>query len=283
MSTTYVDEFSLRARYGVELRYLEIASFRNMAQSSKPEQIKAFREVIEQDGYDIKVDERNLTEGIKYALALRHLAEKEGLQIIAMNDVIDEMHEQLGLRPCLFDPHMRTSNVVVVMEADIAAGIAMRTLRLFTGQSPFYTEIFTADLESNSLLMGHAGYHDPINRDPDQPLQVIPDVEYENSDIFTGASIYFKYRPGPVTVINSVYTGEKLRWCVFEGESLEGPMKMSGNCHLFCRIALPAATFYKRMLDAGVSQHFVVVSEHIRKSLKTLCQWLDIDFLDLSS
>jgi len=199
-----------------------------------------------------------------------------------MNDVIDEMHAQLGLRPCLFNPHMSNSGVIVVMEADIAAGVAMRTLRLFTGQSPFYTEIFTADLENNSLLMGHAGYHDPINRDPDQPLQIIPDVEYENSDTFTGAAIYFKYRPGPVTVINSVYTGVKLRWSVFEGESLPGPMKMDGNCHLFCSTELPAAALYGRMLDAGVSQHFVIVPGHIKGSLKTLCGWLDIDFLDLS-
>ena len=58
-------------------------------------------------------------------------------------------------------------------------------------------------------------------------------------------------------------------------------MKMGGNCHLFCRIALPAADFYKRTLDEGVSQHFVVVSGHIEESLKTLCHWLDIDFLDL--
>ena len=32
MSTTYVDEFGLRARYGVELRYLELERFRRTAQ-----------------------------------------------------------------------------------------------------------------------------------------------------------------------------------------------------------------------------------------------------------
>ena len=280
MSTTYVDEFGLRVRYGVELHYLEIAPFKDMAQSYTSDQINTFREELMQLDYDIQVDDTNLTEGIKYALALKDLAEKEGLGIVAMNDVIDEMHSQVGLRPCLFNHHMQSS--VVVMESDIAAGVAMHALRLFTGQSPFYTEIFTADLESNALLMGHAGYHDPVNRDPDQPLQIIPDVEYENSDAFTGASMYFKYKSGPVTVINSVWTGEKLRWCVFEGESLAGPMKMGGNCHLFCRIELPASAFYRRMLDEGVSQHFVVVSGHIGESLKTLCRWLDIDFLDIS-
>jgi L-fucose isomerase-like protein len=281
MSTTYVDEFGLRARYGVELSYLEIASFRNMAQSYAPEQVESFKRDLEQKGYDVKVDDRNLTEGIKYALALGQAADEKGLQIVAMNDVIDEMHTQLGLRPCLYNPHMNESGVVVVMEADIAAGVAMHILRHFTDQSPFYTEIFTADLEENALLMGHAGCHDPANRDPEQPLQIIQDVEYENSDTFTGAAVYFKYRPGPVTVVNAVWTGGKLRWNVFEGESLAGPMKMGGNCHLFCRIAMPVTAFYKRLLEAGASQHFVVVSGHIMEKIEVLCQWLDIDFLGL--
>jgi L-arabinose isomerase len=281
MSTTYVDEFTLRTRYGVELSYLEISQFRAMAQSCTSEQIESFRHDLEQTGCEITVDERNLTEGIKYALALGQTADEKGLHIMAINDVIDEMHAQLGLRPCLYNPGLKDSGAVVVMEADIAAGIAMHTLGLFTGQSPFYTEIFTADLENNALLMGHAGCHDPVNRDPEQPLQIIPDVEYENSDTFTGAAVYFKYRPGPVTVVNAVWTGGKLRWSVFEGESLKGPMKMGGNCHLFCRIALPVAEFYSRMLEAGSSQHFVVVPGHIGKKLETLCQWLDIDFLGM--
>jgi L-arabinose isomerase len=282
MSTTYVDEFSLRTLYGVELRYLEIAAFKELAQSFSAAQIETFKGELERGDYDIEVDERNLAEGIKYALAMGHLAKKEGLHVLVINDVIDEMHSQLGLRPCLCNPHMSGSGVVVAMEADIAAGVAMHALRLFTGQSSFYTEIFTADLENNCLLMGHAGYHDPVNRDPAQPLQVVPDVEYENSDPFTGACVYFKYKPGPVTVVNSVYTGERLRWSVFEGESVAGPVKMNGNCHLFCSIALPIPLFYRRMLDTGVSQHFVVVSGHLKGRLKTLCQWLHIDFIDMT-
>ena len=282
MSTTYVDEFELRSLHGVELRYLEIASFRRIADTYKPSQLEAFKETLEYEGYEIEVDTRNLFEGIKYALAMEHLTTSEKLDILVMNDVIDEMHTQLGLRPCLFNPNMSRSGVVVAMEADIASGVAMHILRQFTGQSPFYTELFTVDLEKNCFLMGHAGYHDPVNRDPKYPVRVVPDVEYENSDPFTGACLYFKYRPGPVTVVNSVYTGKKLRWSVFEGESLAGPPKMNGNCHLFCKVGLPASDFYRRLLDMGVSQHFVVVSGHVKERLKRLAGWLQIDIFDVT-
>ena len=167
------------------------------------------------------------------------------------------------------------------MEADVAAGIAMKIIKLFTEQVPLYTEIFTADLEQNAFLMGHAGYHDTANHDPEYGVHVIPDVEYENTDPFTGACVFFKYQPGPVTVVNSVYTGEKLRWSVFEGESLPGPPKMNGNCHLFCRIKPAIPEFYRIMVEAGVSQHFIVVPGNLQARLERLCAWLDIDYLEV--
>lgn len=281
MSTTYVDEFELRRRYGIELKYLEIAALKREARSSSEEEVDRFEATLRSKGYGIEVDEKNLREGIRYALALDKITVRENLQVLAMNDVIEEMHGQLGLRPCLSHPDMRERGVVVSMEADVAAGIAMKILQLFTDQSPFYTEIFTADLEENALLMGHAGCHDPLNHDPGYGVRVVPDIEYENTDPFTGACIYFKYRSGPVTVVNSVYTDGKLRWSVFEAESLPGPPKMNGNCHLFCRVDIKIPELYRRMVEAGVSQHFIVVEGHLRTRLEGLCSWLDIDYLDI--
>jgi len=169
------------------------------------------------------------------------------------------------------------------MEADIAAGIAMFILRLFTGESPFYTEIFTADLEKNALLMGHAGYHDSRNHDTSCPVAVIPDVEYQNTDRFSGACSFFKYKPGPVTIVNSVYDGSRLRWAVLEGISLPGPPKMEGNCHLFCSPDIPVRTFYEEAVRLGVSQHWVVVSGRHKKNLEKLCSWLNIGYWSIGN
>ena len=206
---------------------------------------------------------------------------EEEIDILAMNDIIDEMHQCFGLRPCLANPGLSESGVVVSMEADIAAGIAMYILRLFTVESPLYSEIFTADIEKNALLMGHAGFHDCVNHDDNYPVKVVPDVEYKNSDPFAGACTYFKYKSGPVTAVNSVYNGEKLRWTVIEGNSLPGPPKLEGNCHLFCRIELPVKDFYEKTIQLGVSQHWIVVSGRFRKKLETLCNWLDIDYYSI--
>ena len=83
------------------------------------------------------------------------------------------------------------------MEADVGAAAAMLALRLFTGDSPFYTEPFSADYASNAVIMGHAGYHDAANADPAAPVRIINDVEYENSDLFTGAVTISSTGPAP--------------------------------------------------------------------------------------
>jgi L-arabinose isomerase len=281
MSTTYVDEFALRARYGAELRYLELERVRRTAQELPLEAIRDLRREIDRSGQKIGVDERNLTEGIKYALALERVMEEEKLPVLAMNDVLEEMHASFGLRPCLSNPRLSAAGAVISMEADIAAGICMYILRRYSDQSPFYTETFSADYAANALLLGHAGYHDTVNADPDFPVQIVPDVEYENTDRFSGAVSFFKYHSGPVTVVNSVWDGEKLKWVVVEGESLSGPAKMDGNSHLFCRLDVPVKKFFRQSVDSGVSQHWIVIAGTHARGIAELCEQLDIRLLRL--
>ncbi|MBN2553226.1 MAG: hypothetical protein JXB06_10685 [Spirochaetales bacterium] len=281
MSTTYVDEFSLRTRYGVELRYLELERVRAAAQGLSPDAVQELRREIEAGGQEIGVDERNLTEGIRYALALEQVMQEERLEVLAMNDVIQEMHDSFGLRPCLTNPRLSASGAVISMEADVAAGLCMYILRSYSGQSPFYTETFSVDHAANALLLGHAGYHDTVNADPACPVRIVPDVEYENSDRFSGAVSFFKYRSGPVTVVNSVWDGEKLKWVVVEGESLPGAARMDGNSHLFCRLDVPVREFFRRSVDSGVSQHWIVISGSHGRALCQLCEQLDIRLLRL--
>jgi L-arabinose isomerase len=281
MSSTWVDEFGLRARYGVQLRHLELERVRQYAVESAPLEVAAFRDALRHSGAQIEVDERNLQEGIRYALALQRVMREEQLSGLAINDVIAEMHESFGLRPCLCNPALSGSGAVISMEADVGAATAMLALRLFTGDSPFYTEPFSADYEANAVLMGHAGYHDTANADPGAPVRIINDVEYEKSDRFTGTVSFFKYRPGPVTAVNCVWEGEGMRWCCIEGQSLPGPVKLEGNCHVLFRPAMPVKEFFRKAVEIGVSQHWVFTPGPIAAELKLLCSVLGMRFVKL--
>jgi len=280
MSTTYVDEFELRRLYGVELVYLELERVRREAAQAGGEELAALRRELEEGGARLRVDERNLEQGLRYALALEKVAAAAGLGVLAMNDVIPEMHSSFGLRPCLANPRL-SARTVVAMEADVAAGLAMQALRLGSGEPPFYSAVFGADYRAAALLLGPAGYHDAANADPAHPVEVVPDVEYQNSDPFSGAVRFFKYRPGPVTLVNSVWDGERLKWVGLEGEALRGPPKMDGNSHLLCALKVPVAEFFRRAVESGVSQHWIVIHGHLLAELEPLCDAAGIRLLAL--
>ena len=63
----------------------------------------------------VEVDKKNLTESIKYAVAIEKIIFEEGIKIFAMNDIITEMHSCYGLPPCLANPQLAAKGVVVTM------------------------------------------------------------------------------------------------------------------------------------------------------------------------
>jgi L-fucose isomerase-like protein len=167
------------------------------------------------------------------------------------------------------------------MESDIPGGIGMYILRVFTGEIPIFTEVLTADLEMNSLVLGHAGYHEVSNHDANYPLKIVPDIEYKTTDRFTGAVTCIKFKPGDVTLVNSVYNGTRLRFIVLEGVSVDCPPKLEDTNHLFCRLNLPVADFFNRAMTLGSSQHFLVIPGRYCNNLQRLCQFVDIEFCRL--
>ncbi len=281
MSTTWVDEFGLRSRYGIALRYLELERVRVIARAATAAEIAGMGGLLAEHNVDVRVDGGNLEEGIRYSLALEKILADEGLATLAMNDVISEMHGSFGLRPCLWNPRLSAAGTVISMEADVPAAVAMRILRMATGAAPFYCETLGADWRADLLLLGHAGYHDATAADPAWPVTVIPDVEYENSDRWTGAATYFKYRPGPTTIVNCVWDGAALKWMAAEGESLVGPPRLEGNSHLVFKPDIPIPEFFRRAVADGVSQHWLAVPGRRSRELELLAGILGIRWTPL--
>lgn len=278
MTTTYVDEFNLHKIYGINLKYIENARVKSVAQSTSASEIDEYRTWLKGLNIKIEVDETNLLEGIKYSIALEKVVKEENLKILAINDVCSEMHDAFGMRPCLVNPWLSEYGISVAMEADIAAGIAMHILSCFTSSNPFYSELLCGNISENSVLMGHIGYYDYQNNDPNYPVRIISDPEYKNSDRFTGACIYYKYKPGPVTMVNSVYDGTRIKWTTIEGTSLEGPPKLEGYCHAYCKFEKPIKDFLIESVRSGVSQHWSIIPGMIAEDLKIVARWNNIAY-----
>lgn len=275
MSVTWVDAEGLRGRYGVEIVPIGVERLAGAVRRSTARATADLRARLEAAGFEARTDAASLEQGLRAALGLAAVAAEERLAGVALNDLAPSVHESLGLRPCLSDPALCDRGVVVAMEADVAAVVAMAGLRRLCGSAPFYTEIFNAGLADGCLLMGHAGWHDPSVRDPSSPAWIVPDEEYRRADRLAGAAMWFKAAPGPVTAVNAVWREGRLAWTAIEGESLAGPPRLDGNCHLVFRAAEPVAGLLERLQARGVSQHWIVASGRRSAEVEAMARWME--------
>jgi len=283
MSTTFVDDFVLRKTYGIETRYIELQRVREIAENCGVDEISNFKKICSRAHWKINVSDEEFDAGISYALALNKLRKEETLGVLALNDVISETHDTFGMRPILDNPELSETDFTVSMEADVASGVGMYILKKLSGVPVLYTEVLGVDFKNNELLLGHCGYHDTRLADPEYPVSVVSDVEYKTVDKYEGATNYFKRKPGTVTIVNSVFHGERFTWSYITGESLEGQPRLEDTTHLMFSPDVPVRDFIDRSIDRGVSQHWIVVEGDIGERLHVLARWMDLELINIAT
>ena len=142
---------------------------------------------------------------------------------IALSDLIPELHEVMGLRPCLYPEKLAKSDIVVGNEGDLGGTTAMLMMSKLTGNPVMFTEIFNLDYEKNTIGAGHAGPSNYLTAQGDEKVTITPDYELMDatSDI-SGVWMEFIGKPGKVTVLNFICTIDNFQMTILNGNSLGG-------------------------------------------------------------
>ncbi len=282
MSGTYVDEFRLKHELGPELKYLTTHDYRAICKALPEDQVQAFvQELRNQFPAAPNLTQAGLERGARLSLGLAEFVKQHHLDALAIEDVGEEMHRVLGLRPCLAVPAL-FEEVVVSMEAEIGGAVALLMLQQLTGGSPvMYTELFTVDPSENCLLLGHAGMQDSrLANDPSEVL-LEPDGEYLESEP-DSAWMSFRARGGTVTLLSVFCDRERFKLVIARGEALPGPRRLLGSPHAVVRLETPLASFITRALHTGMTQHFGLVHGDVSADLKILAEILDLELVELT-
>jgi len=202
---------------------------------------------------------------------------KYGLDALAIEDVGEDLHRVVGLRPCLSAPEL-FQRAVVSMETDVSAAMGMWLLRELSGGAPMFTEILTYDEAENCLLMGHAGMHDTRLVESRDQVLIEPDGEYLESEP-DSAWMRFRAKGGAVTMLNVFCDVERFKFVISRGEALSGPVKLLGTPHIYVRIAPPLAEFFEKSIRSGMTQHWLVVHADVVEELLALAGILGLDTL----
>ena len=140
-------------------------------------------------------------------------------------------------------------------ESDLKTCVAMLIMdRLDIGGS--FAEFHPVDFRENFILVGHDGPHH-INIADGRP--VLRSLTKYHGKPGSGASVEFKIKEGPITMLGITSTFEgRFKFVIAEGESVDGPIPATGNTNTRGFFEPDARTFLKAWLAEGPTHHFAL-------------------------
>jgi L-arabinose isomerase len=158
-------------------------------------------------------------------------------------------------------------------ESDLKTCVAMLIEdRLDIGGS--FAEFHPIDFSEGFVLVGHDGPHH-INIADGKP--VLRSLLKYHGKPGSGASVEFKIREGPITMLSiGVTYGGRFKFVIAEGESVHGPIPPTGNTNTRGFFRPDIRTFLKRWVAEGPTHHFALGVGHYAGAIEKIAGVLGV-------
>jgi len=275
MTGTFVDESRLKKEVGPEIKNISVPEYYKISREIPEKRIEKYLKELKENYRICGVNDKALFKGARASLGLAEVVNRFDLNALALNDLAEELHKAMGLRPCLYVPSL-FEKAVVSMEADVGAAVALFILKRLTGKPPMYTEIFTFDEKENTVLAGHAGIYDINLAKCKADVTIAPDAEYMEAEQDT-CWMQFRAKGGEVTLLSLFCDVDKFRMIISSGKALSGKEKLSGSPHIYIKLKTPLKDFFEKSVKTGMTQHWAVVHQDVAAELIALADILNLD------
>jgi L-arabinose isomerase len=144
-----------------------------------------------------------------------------------------------------------------------------------------FAEFHPVDFAEGFILVGHDGPHH-LNVAEGRP--VLRSLTKYHGKPGSGASVEFKLKEGPITMlsISQTYEGE-FKFVIGEGESVRGPIPATGNTNTRGFFRPDARTFLQRWLAEGPTHHFALGTGHRAASIARVADALGVESVIVST
>lgn len=222
-----------------------------------------------------KLTEADLTEAARVAVALEAFIEEKNLDGLAYYYEAEDGSELRRVVSNLIVGNSLLTGAGFPMcgEYDIKTAIAMMIMdRLEIGGS--FAEFHPIDFHKGSVLVGHDGPHHLNIADRKPVLRSL--LKYHGKPGM-GASVEFKIKEGPITMLSITVTADGgFKFVIAEGESAHGPVPPTGNTNTHGFFKPDVRTFLKRWVAEGPTHHFSLGVGHHGGTLLKLAETLGI-------
>ncbi len=273
--STWVDEFFLLEKFGVELQFIPVESYAAVVRAVAEADARSYAEHLKRSYPVTGVTDGILVESARQALGFVKLVEDNRLSGIALEDFNADIYRVLGFRPHLAHPAIGRMGCTIGFEADVLGVLSTIIVSRLAGRIGMFNEFFTVDRKANTILMGHPGHGEVTIGEP-STLMVTPDLEFDETQK-RGAWLSYRARPGAMSFLNFTPEYGSLKAAAFFGESLPGPRLMEGYAHMLVRPRGSAVEIFEDIVRRGLIQHWGTVHGDITAELKAFFRLMELN------
>jgi L-arabinose isomerase len=229
-----------------------------------------------------KLTDADLQAAAEAAVALDKFVDEKELDGLAYYYEADEGSEmrQLVTNLTVGNSLLTGAGFPMCGESDLKTCVAMLIMdRLEIGGS--FAEFHPIDFDEGFVLVGHDGPHHINIADSRPVLRSL--IKYHGKP-GAGASVEFRIKEGPITMLSIGLTGEgRFKFVIAEGESVRGPIPPTGNTNTRGFFQPDVRTFLKRWVREGPTHHFALGIGHRARTLQKIGELLDVETAVVSS
>lgn len=285
MYDMHADPTAISSAFGCHVPLLEIEDAVEAYEAVTDEEIAAKTEIIKRefdmpnpvsDPVTVKLTDEDLYQAAKTAAALDRLVEKFQLTGLAYyyEGRENTIQRLVASSFILGNSLLNGEGIPMCGEYDIKTCIAMLIMdRLDIGGS--FAEFHPFGFSGNYILVGHDGPHH-IRVAEGKPI-VRSLLKYHGKPGH-GASIEFKLKEGPITILGITQKGDgSFKFVIGEGESQKGAIPPTGNTNTRGVFGDDTREFIKKWVMEGPTHHYALGVGHHAKTLKKIADILGIE------
>ena len=287
MYDMHADPTAISAAFGLHVPLLEVDDVLELYNEVTEEEIQAKIRVIDEefdmpepksDPVTSKLTDADKYQAAKSAVALDKFVEKYNLTGLAYyyEGGADSLHRKVATTFIVGNSILNAQGIPMCGEYDIKTCIAMLIMdRLNIGGS--FAEFHPFDFAEDFILVGHDGPHHLAIA---EGKPVLRSLKKYHGKPGSGASVEFKIKEGPITMLGITQTAEnKFKFVIGEGISKEGPIPPTGNTNTRGFFAPTTKEFVKKWVMEGPTHHYALGVGHHADTLAKIAEILGIEYV----
>lgn len=268
-----VNELKFRQVIGPEIDRKDLSEVMARMRAFTDEEVSAASKRLLKPIDTITAGEGNVAQTIRLTLALKMIAEEEGITGYAIK-CWPEFQSILGISACGAVALLNDAGIMTACEGDVTALATMLTQKVWSN-SPCFLADWVNINTAGDAKMWHCGPAAPSLAAQGIPVKL---TDHPTIRQGMGTAMEFTLKTGVVTLMKLSEGKEGYRMLLESGSAIEPDRTLFAN-QMDVRFTQDANEVLKRVMEHGFEHHYVLAYGKFEEETRELCKWLDVDVI----